>query len=1081
MEGLVNWFCRNHVAANFLMALVVVLGLMTWPKVKKEIFPETSLDMVLISVPYPTASPDEVETGVIIPIEEAIQDVDGIDMMRSVASQNLGTVSVEVETGFEVRNVMDDVKTRVDAIQNLAENAEEPVLEELLLRAQVMSIAVSADTDEKTLRGITERIRTKLLAYRGGATQITQATLAGVRDYEISIEVSEETLRQYGIAFDQVASAVRRSSLDLPGGSVRTRSGEVLIRAASRRYTAREFASIPVVTRGDGSEVRLGDIASILDAFEEDPLESRFDGTPAMLINVFRVGNEDTLEIAETVRTFVNEALPQVLPEGVTVRIWRDESVYLDGRLNLLAKNGLVGLFLVLVVLALFLRPSLAFLVTLGIPVSFAGAIWMMPYTGISINMISLFAFILVLGIVVDDAIVVGENVYRHLRTGEDPRIAAPRGAHEVGVVVIFGVLTTAVAFTPMLGLSGTSGKIWPNIPLIVIPTLLFSLVQSKLILPAHLALLPRIDPDRKRSPLGSFQQLFARGLEGFVERFYNPLLHVALRSRYLVLLTFVMLFFVTVTVVASGWIRFQFFPEVEADIATAKLKLSEGVSYEETARAIAHIEEQAFELNRRFQDRDGNPIIVHMLASVGTQPFQVGFANGGASPRGTNIGEVTLELQPAGNRDVMGDELVSTWRELVGDIPGTVELLFSTEAAASGNAIDLEIIGDDIAMLDAATEDIKRTLAGFDGVIDITDSNIDGKRELTLELKPVAETLGLRIEDVARQVRQGFYGDEIQRLQRGKNEVKVFVRYPRDERASIADLQSMKIRLADGSEVPFSEVATATFDRAESSIQRTDQQRAIRITADVDKAKGANANEVVAALTQTAEPDGYIARWVLSTANFIREHRGLEPLPPRTPGALATLSSNYPGVRYAFQGEQKDQAQSIAEMGQKFIVALLGMYVLMAIPLRSYLQPLIVMSVIPFGLVGAVAGHFLMGFSLSIMSMCGIIALAGVVVNDSLVLVDYVNRHRDDGHGIVDAARHAGAARFRPILLTSLTTFAGLTPMLLETDLQAQFLIPMAVSLSFGIIFATMITLILVPCIYLILEDIARLVRRSA
>ncbi|MDF1859312.1 MAG: efflux RND transporter permease subunit [Verrucomicrobiales bacterium] len=1074
-KGIIYWFSRNHVAANFTMLMIGVLGLMTWPKLKKEIFPETSIDAVLISVPYPNATPEEVEKGIIVPIEEAIQDIDGIDLIRSTANQGAGNVQVDVESGFNVRNVMDDIKTRVDAVQNLAEEAEEPILQELLIKTQVMSIAVSADTDERTLREIAEQVRTGLLTYKGGKLQVTQASLAGVRDYEISIEVSEDTLRQFGITFDEVAAAVRKSSLDLPGGSVRTTGGEVLIRTEARRYTEGEFADITVVTRPDGTKVTLDQIANIRDEFEEDPIDTRFNGEPAILINVFRVGNEDTIKIAETVKQYVVEVAPGRMPEGVTLDIWKDDSRYLSGRLTLLAKNGIFGLILVTIVLALFLRPSLALLVAIGIPISFAGAIAMMPYTGISINMISLFAFILVLGIVVDDAIVVGENVYSRIRKGEDPKTAAPRGTHEVGIVVTFGILTTVMAFTPMLGLSGVSGKIWPNIPLIVIPTLLFSLIQSKLILPSHLALLKPYAEQKDPGPIIRFQRFFSRGLEKFIERFYRPGLRIALRSRYLVLTGFLVVFGLTVMTVSSGWIRFQFFPDVETDVVMAKLKLSQGVSYEKTTAAIQVIEEKGFELNDHFPKIDGQPLIRDMLTSIGTQPFQEGIQGAGGAPRSTNIGEVTIEMQEASKRTFTAKDVVSKWRELVGDIPGAVELTFSAEAAAGGNALDIELVGENLKDLEAATEDLKVALSKFNGVIDIGDSNLEGKREIKLEILPKAEALGLRMGDVARQVRQGFYGDEIQRLQRGKNEVKVFVRYPEEERKSIADLEDMKIRLANGTEVPFSEVARASLGRAYATIQRTDQLRAIRVTADVDNTVGANANEVVSALTAGSVQKTKSDRWKENIQNKLRSMRGLEPKPELAKGALLEITERYPGVTFSFEGEQKDQAQSVQEMGQKALIALLGMYVLMAIPLKSYVQPMIVMSVIPFGLVGAVAGHLIMDFSLSIMSMCGIVALAGVVVNDSLVLVDYVNRHVKDGQSLHDAAWEAGAARFRPILLTSLTTFAGLTPMLLETDIQAKFLIPMAVSLSFGILFATLITLILVPCIYLVMEDISQ------
>jgi len=1078
-RGVIQWFCENHVAANFLMAIIVVLGVTTWPSIKKEIFPETSIDVVSITVPFPNATPEEVEKGIVIPIEEAIQDVDGIEAMRSFASQNVAVINVEVATGFSVRNVMDDVKTRVDAIQNLAEEAEQPVFEEVLIKAQVMSISVSAETDETTLRELAERVRTGLLTYRGGRQSVTQASLGGVRNYEISIEVSESTLRQYGTSFDEVAAAVRRASLDLPGGSVRTEAGEILLRTEQRRYRAKEFRPIPVITRPDGSVVTLGQIAAIRDEFEEEPLSTQFDGRPAILINVFRTGNEDTIKIADTVKEYVYEVAPSTLPEGVTLEIWKDDSVYLSGRLELLARNGLFGLALVLLVLTLFLRPSLALLVTIGIPVSFAGAIALMPYTGISINMISLFAFILVLGIVVDDAIVVGENVYKRIRRGEHPRLAAPNGTREVGIVVTFGVLTTVMAFTPMLGLSGVSGKIWPNIPLIVIPTLLFSLVQSKLILPSHLALLTPSSEQKAPGPILRFQQRFSRGLERFVDHSYRPVLRVALKARYVVLAGFLALFIVTVGIVVSGWVKFVFFPEVETDVVTAKIKMTEGVAFGTTESVIRRIESRARELESEFPTKDGRPLIRHMLASVGSQPLILGMDGIGGIPTGSHLGEVTLELTPSTNRHATGAEIVSRWRELVGPIPGAAESVFTPESAAGGNAIDLEIVGDRLDDLRAATDLAKAALADFSGVIDLSDSDTPGKREIKLELLPRASALGLRLDDLARQVRQGFYGEEIQRLQRDKNEVKVFVRYPQEERRSLANLQNIRIRTPGGDEVPFSEVAQASYGRSLSSIRRTNQQRAIRITADVDTTKGANATEIVRALTAEDDGPSYFAQWSANLGEWFRARRGLpEREAPPAPegeaaaGALVLMERAYPGIQYSFEGEQKDQAQSVSEMGQKALLALIGMYVLMAIPLRSYVQPMIVMSVIPFGLVGAVGGHLLLGFNFSIMSMCGVIALAGVVVNDSLVLVDYVNRHVREGQSLHEAAWEAGAARFRPILLTSLTTFAGLTPMLLETDVQARFLVPMAVSLGFGILFASFITLFLVPCLYLVLED---------
>ncbi|MDE0825321.1 MAG: efflux RND transporter permease subunit [Akkermansiaceae bacterium] len=1054
MEALIRWFSRSHVTANFLMLSVLLAGFYTWFQLRKEIFPDTAIDAVAVQVPYPNATPEDVEEGVVIPIEEAIQDVDGIEKISSTAADSMGVVTVEVANGYDVRDVMDDIKTRVDAIDNFAESAERPILEELLITSQVMSIAVSGDTDEATLRKIAEDVRDGLLDYEAlpaeggekflrfikGDPEITKVSLSGVRPYEISIEVSEETLRRHGLSLGDVANAVRQTSVDLPGGSVKTSGGEVVIRSVGKRYDREDFEDVIVKQGRDGSVVKLRDIAEIHDGFEDLDMSFAFDGRRAVVVDVFRVGEQDTLEIAGAVRDYLARTKAQ-FPPGIELEVWNDQSVFLKGRLDLLKRNGTMGLILVFIVLALFLRPSLAFLVAIGIPVSFAGGIWLMPHTGISINMISLFAFILVLGIVVDDAIVVGENVYRRMRAGEDPKEAAWKGTHEVGVVVIFGVLTTAVAFTPMLGLTGVSGKIWPNIPLVVIPTLLFSLVQSKLVLPAHMAFLKRSDPSRAGGPFTRLQRWISLGLEQFVLHFYTPFLSRCLRHRYLVLAIFMAMLLGVFGLVAGGWVKSQFFPEVEADLLVAKIELPRGVPFSAAQEAVAILQREALALGERYQDEDGNPVVAHVLASAGMQPLKTAFGPGGP-PTASNLGEVTVELRPSANRDVTADELVREWRAKVGAIPGAVELTFVAQAAGGGNAIDLNITGKDLDELRGATDYLKSELAGYQGVIDIGDSDSPGKRELRFrELTPAGRALDFRLKDVGNQVRRAFYGDEVQRLQRGRDEVKVMVRYPEGGRISIEDLEQMKVRSPEGSLVPLPEVVVQEESAGPDTIQRVDRKRSIKITADVDKTKN-NSNEVV---------------------RLFKEE------------GLAKVSGKFPGVAVSFEGEQKDQANSVKEIGIGFIFALIGMYVLMAIPLRSYVQPMIIMSVIPFGIVGAVAGHILMSTELSIMSMCGIVALAGVVVNDSLVLVDYVNRHREEEGSVIIAATKAGAIRFRAIMLTSLTTFAGLMPMLLETDMQARFLIPMAISLGFGILFATLITLILVPSVYVVLEDVKK------
>ena len=1058
MRNLIKWFSRNNVAANFIMALVLLAGISTWLKLKKEIFPETSTNVVSVSIPYPGATPEEVEKGVCIPIEEALRDLQGIDVMRSTAANSYGVVYVEVSGDSKVRDVLDDMKTRVDAIDNFAENIESPVYEEVLIKNQVLTVAISADANEQTLRGYADRIRNGMLSYVpkkpdnwldkfissfSGEAGVSQVELTGIRPYEISIELSEDAMNAYGVSFDDVATAVRASSIDLPGGAVRTEAGEILIKTESKRYSAEQFEGIAVISRADGTVVPLSSIANVIDGFEDVDLTSRFNGKNAATLQVFRVGNEDTLKVANAAISYL-QSIRNDLPADVSIEIWNDNSKYLKGRLNLLKKNAIWGLILVLIILSLFLRPSLAALVTLGIPVSFTGAIWMMPYTDISINMITLFAFILVLGIVVDDAIVVGENVFKRMRAGECPKLASWRGTHEVGIVVIFGVLTTAAAFTPMLGISGVSGKIWRNIPWIVIPTLLFSLVQSKLILPAHLALLKPIKPNEKQNIILRFQSKVSDGMEIFVDRIYRPTLKLALQGRYIVVTVFVSLFLISVGLIVGERIKWEFFPEVEAEIISTKVKMIEGVAFESTSEAVLKIEEAAKKLDQNYREKYGEPLIKNMLATVGSQPFKTGFSP--ITPTGDNLGEVAIEILPGSDRSVTARELAAEWRVITGSIPAASEVSFQSQSAGSGNAIDLELSGDNMEDLLEATELVKRKLSEIEGIIDISDSNVLGKRQVSLKsLLPEGESTGLRLSDVGKQMRQAFYGEEVQRLQRGRDEVKVMVRYPKKNRLSIDDVETMKIRTKGGNKVPLSSLVELEEGRSKSVIRRTERLRAIRIAADIDRGNpNANANQA---------------------------RRNLEN------NMLSEFGELYPGIKYEFYGEQKDQAQSMEELQTSSLFALLVVFVLMAIPLGSYIQPGIVMSVIPFGIVGAIIGHILMGANISIMSMCGIVALSGVVVNDSLVLVDYVNRHRIRGKSIVEAAWEAGAARFRPIVLTSLTTFAGLSPMLFETDLQAKFLIPMAISLGFGILFATFITLILVPCVYLLLEDLKSLI----
>ncbi len=1045
MKSAIEWFARNPVAANLLMFALLIGGAFAAATNKLELFPEFSMDMIRVEVVLPGAAPEEVEESICVPIEEAVNGLEGIKRVRSTSSEGFGTVTIEMLSGTDADALLDDVKTRVDAIDTLPEDAEKPIIEDLLMRNQVINVAVYGDTDEASLKRIGERVRDDI----NGLPGISQVELASARPYEVSIEISEEALRRHGMTLDEVANAIRSSSLDLSGGSVKTQQGEILLRTKNQAYTGPEFEQLVLRTRADGTRILLGEVAAVVDGFEDTDQSARFEGEPAVMVQVFRTGDESALGVSAAVHEYVETAQAQ-LPAGIELKTWQDGARMLESRLDLMLRNGAQGLALVFLVLALFLRFRLSFWVTLGIPISFLGAMLLLPVIGTSINMLSLFAFILVLGIVVDDAIIVGESISSERERGHGGVEGAIRGANRVAIPVTFAVLTSVIAFLPMLGIPGLFGKFFRVIPLAIIPTLLFSLVESKFILPAHLAhessFLTRVGQVAPFKWWVAFQGLFARGLQGFIERVYKPLLGAALEWRYVTLAVAISTMLFTFGLVGGGFAKFVFFNDIEGDVVSANITMPLGTPVDVTARAVERLEGTAETLRREIE-RENGPIFAGFMASVGEQPYKTQKARfeGGGGFVGPHLGEVTIELVPAEEREITAVEIVRRWRELCGPIPGTVEQKFDAALMSTGEALNVEFSGTDMDELRGISEELKLELASFEGVFDVTDSYRGGKEELVLDIEPAAEALGLSRRDLARQVRQGFYGEEAQRIRRGRDDVKVMVRYPELDRQSLYGLETMRVRTPIGDEVPFSTVARADLRRGYASIQRTDRERTINVTADVDLTV-ANPNEIQAKLASDVLPE---------------------------------LKRRYPSVDYAFEGDNREQAEVIGTMMKLFLFALLGIYGIMAIPFRSYLQPLIVMSAIPFGLVGAVVGHMIMGVDFSMLSVCGIAALAGVVVNDSLVLVDFVNRNRALGMSVVQAARIAGVARFRPILLTSLTTFAGLTPLMLERSVQAQFLIPMAVSLAFGVLFSTLITLLLVPSGYLVLEDVRGAFRR--
>ena len=1042
MKNIIRWFITNTVAANLLMVFILIAGFFTLSRLRMEVFPDITIPIINVSVIYPGASPEDIEESICVKVEEQVQGINGLKRITSSSNEGYGSINIEVENGYDIDGVKDEVKSQVDAITSFPEGAEKPTVRSFDGQPEVITIAVHGEVDEVSLLNIAEKIRDEV----NELPSITQTRL-GKKPREISIEVSENTLQKYGLSFDYIANRIRSSSMDVPGGAIETYDGEILIRSKGQAYTGGDVGLIPVLSMPDGSTLLLRDIATINDGFQDVEYDIKFNSEPAKLIRVYRTGNQNALDIADEVHKYL-EKKNTLMPPGISLTPMKDESVILRGRIELLTDNAYLGLCLVLLVLALFLKPKLAVWVSLGIPISFMGGFWLLPVFDISINMISLFTFILVLGIVVDDAIVVGENIHIFRKRGFNPADAALEGAYQVAKPVIFAVLTTMVTFSPMILVEGAMGKIWRIIPVVTILVLIFSLIESLTILPAHLAHM-KDDSDTKDNRFFEWwsrvQLVIHDGLQTFIKNIYEPILRWSLLHRANTIAIAISIFILTVGVVASGFLRFSFFPPLEADIVIAGVEYPEGTPVSITKNGLDRVEQSAYRLKDSLEVLYPNQkIFIHMVSTAGDQPIKTqssrGPGNLDANFFGSHLAECVIELAPGEERPLSTKEISKIWRELTGSIPGVKQVTFDSDLFSTGAPIEIQLSSVNREDLKNVTVILKDNLQTYAGVFDIKDSFSAGKDEIKLKLRPEAQNYGITMSSLARQVRQAFYGDEVQRIQRGRDEVKVFLRYPKSERVSLNNLEQMNVRVGSNVEVPLGQVATMKLSSGYSTITRTDRKRSINITADVDLTE-ANANEII--------------------TKFEKDH--IEP-----------LLDNYPSVNYSFEGEQREQRDTLGSLFKNFALALFVVYILLAIPFKSYLQPLIIMSAIPFGFTGAVIGHLIMGMNLAVLSIIGIVALSGVVVNDSLVMVDFINRYRrEDNKTPIEAAIAAGPRRFRPILLTSVTTFVGLFPLLIEKSVQAKFLVPMAISLAFGVLFATFITLLLVPTSYLVIEDI--------
>lgn len=1052
MKKLGKWSVEHRVSVNLIMVFLIVAGLFTVLDMKREMFPQFSLDMINIGVPYPGASPEEVEEGICIKIEEQLKSIEDIKTMFASANEGHGSVTLELDAGTDIDEKLDEVKTQIDLIDSFPENAEDPVITEIKNNDPAIFLALYGNVDEKMLRDTAEKIRDDLV----DTEDISLADLIGVRDYEISIEVSEENLRQYNLSFDQVALAVEKGSLDLPGGKIKTEGGEFLVRSKGKLYTGEEFEQIPVLTRKDGTTVLLSDIAKVIDGFEDTDIKARFNGKPAALVVVKRTDSQDNISISETVKAYIQDNKDS-LPKGITIDYWFDMAQMVQDRIDLLLKNGVQGILLVFIVLALFLDLGLAFWVALGIPISFMGAFLVLDYFGASINMLSLFGFIMTLGILVDDAIIVGENVFTHYKEGKSARQAVIDSIAQIGAPVVMAVTTTIVAFVPLMHITGIMGKFIFIMPQTVICILILSLVEAFIILPAHLD--HTLTPKKENKALifrifFSWLQWLKKDINDghkwmrdkiekiltiFIGKIYTPVLKYCVKNRYFTLAIGFGILIVSLGVLAGGHVPFVFFPKTDSNWVISEIIYPLGTPFETTEKTVKQIEKGAFELNDFFRDRvtGRKDLIVNNFSQIGViqrRDWKPGVYGG-------HCAEVRIEILAASKRpDISAPEVTAKWRELTGDIVGAEQLTFSIIGGGpGGNPLEIQLVGNDFEQLQLAADELKNEIGKYPGTFDITDNFRPGKMEKQIHIKKGSRSLGITMADIARQIRQAYYGDEVLKIQRGRDDIKVMVRYSQKERESESSIDQLRIRTLDGRQIPLNQVAEIRMRRGYSTIQRVDRKRIITVISDINE-DIANAREIVEDLRN----------------NY-----------------LNSLVKRFPGVTYDLEGQARRTEESLNSLKKGFSLAAMIMFLLLASQFRSYIQPIIIMTAIPFGFIGAVAGHYVMNLDITMISIFGIVALSGIVVNDSLILIDFINSKIRDGGLIFESVIESGQNRFRPVLLTSVTTVAGLFPLLLETSFQAQFLIPMAVSISFGLIAATVLTLVFVPSLYVVINDI--------
>ncbi|QDV63277.1 efflux RND transporter permease subunit [Crateriforma conspicua] len=1070
MKGVIRRAIENAPGMNVLMLALMLVGGACLVNMRREVFPEFELEIVLVQVPYPGATPKDTEEAICQKIEEAIRSIDGIKKVTSIAQEGSGSVLAELNSNVDdVQKVLAEIDREVNRIPSFPVLAEDPQIQQITFREAAIRIGIIGPDDrsiesELALRDIAEQVRDDVLMLPA----VSSASIMGTKPFQIDVEIPEAQLRQYGLSLGQIASILRQRNVELPGGQLKSDGQEVLLRAKNKGRIGEEIGKLPLITQPGGVVLTVNDIGTVRDEFEDVTAGGEINGEPAMVVNVERTKSEDLLTLVDQVHEYVDQ---RQLPPGYRFAVWGDTSTDVRDRLSLLLRNGASGLCLVFLVLALFLELRLAFWVALGIPISILGAGAALSLGDQTLNMLSMFSFLVALGIVVDDAIVIGENIYAHRQMGKSFHDAAIDGTLEVFPSVAASIATTVIAFAPMFFVSGVMGKFMAVIPFAVIAMLIISLWESTFVLPSHLAhthagffrlinvILYPIRP--LGLALGWLSDRATESMDLFRRRVYMPVLAFGLRNPAIPIATAFAMFLVTAGMIRSGIVPSILFPKTDNNLLQGSLRFPDGTPATDSEEATNLMERSIREVSREIaiekaaekgttpeelKAKAATDSTIHVsqwqgpvkltYRELGTVTNTQNQTGGGGS--GSHVGQVFVELYDTKYRETHSDDIIARWRRKVGEIAGVDRINFGTIGVGpGGKAIEFKVLApsDDVEQLLAATEDLKVKLAEYNGVFDISDDNTPGKWEFQFKVKDTAKATGITATDLGETVRNTYFGAEAMRLQRGRHEVKLMVRYPEEERSSLVNFREIRVRGEDGQERPITELADIELRRGFSEINRVDQLRSITISADLDETV-ANADLIIGELKKSYIPQ---------------------------------LIGRYPAISLRWEGQQEQSRESVGSLAVGFGVAIVCMYVLLVLQFRSYVQPLLILAIVPFGMIGAVWGHAFMGLPLTLFSMFGLVALSGVVVNDSIVLIDFINHRVRDGVPVMEALLESGSRRFRPIMLTSLTTIAGLIPLLMEKSFQAKLLIPMATSLAFGLMLATMLVLLLVPVLYLL------------